>query len=143
MLKRKETIALGCTRRGDSFHVCPWKAEHHLSKLHRRAQAAAISSDPRHRHEMLMLLLQPPGILCASTGHYPHLPPLEACAVHHCQGPVIQGQLPQENTQHASGCCKIMSASATAGSPRIPIMTTIPFPLPGLSEQEGPNELLL
>ena len=44
---------------------------------------------------------------------------LEACIARRCQGPVIQGQLPQENTRRASGCCNIMPASATAGSPRI------------------------
>ena len=47
-------------------------------------------------------------------------PPLPgACAAHHCQGPMIQGQLPRENTRRASGCCNIL-ASASAGSPRIP-----------------------
>ena len=48
------------------------------------------------------------------------LPLPGACAAHHCQGPVIQGQLPRENTQRASGCCNVTPASATAGSPRIP-----------------------
>ena len=43
-----------------------------------------------------------------------------ACAACHCQGPVIQGQLPWENTWHASGCCNITPASTTSGSPRIP-----------------------
>ena len=47
-------------------------------------------------------------------------PPLPgACAARHCQGPVIQGQLPRENTWRASGCCNVMLASAAAGSPRI------------------------
>ena len=41
---------------------------------------------------------------------------LGACAAHHCQGPVIQGQLPQENTQSASGCCNVMLGSAATGS---------------------------
>ena len=37
-------------------------------------------------------------------------PPLPgACAAHHCQGPVIQGQLPCES---ASGCCNVTPASA-------------------------------
>ena len=48
-----------------------------------------------------------------------HTSPPGACASHHCQGPVIQGQLPRENTRHASGCCNVMLASAAAGSPRI------------------------
>ena len=42
-----------------------------------------------------------------------------ACAARHCQGPVIQGQLPRENTRRASGCCNITSASASAGWPHI------------------------
>ena len=94
----------------------------------------AISSDTRDGHETLTLLLQPPRILCASTGHYPHLPP-GACSACHCQGPVIQGQLSRENTWCASGCCNVMPASATAGSPCIPIMTTVPLSPPGMSEQ--------
>ena len=69
MPKRQETIVLGCTRRGDS--------EHRLNKLQRQARAAAISSDTRDGHETLRLLLQPPRSLCASTGHYPHLPSRE------------------------------------------------------------------
>ena len=47
------------------------------------------------------------------------LPLLGACAAHHCQGPMIQGQLPWENTQCASGCCNVTPASAAADSPRI------------------------
>ena len=46
-------------------------------------------------------------------------PLLGACAAHHCQGPMIQGQLPRENAWHASGCCNVTLASAAAGSPRI------------------------
>ena len=40
------------------------------------------------------------------------------CEARHCQGPMIQGQLPQENTWHASGCCNVMPASAATGLPR-------------------------
>ena len=48
-------------------------------------------------------------------------PPLPgACAARHCQGPMIQGQLPRENTRRASGCCNVTLVSAAAGSPRIP-----------------------
>ena len=55
-------------------------------------------------------------------------PPLPgACAACHCQGPVIQGQLPWDNTRRASGWCNVIPASATAGLPRI---RTPPFPLP-------------
>ena len=64
--KRQETIVSRCARRGDS--------EHHLNELQRRARATAISVDPRDERETLRLLLQPSKILCASTGHYPHLP---------------------------------------------------------------------
>ena len=35
------------------------------------------------------------------------LPLLGPCAARHCQGLVIQGQLRQENTRQASGCCNI------------------------------------
>ena len=46
-------------------------------------------------------------------------PPLPgACAARHCQGPVIQGQLPLENTQRASGWCNVRLASAATASPR-------------------------
>ena len=41
-------------------------------------------------------------------------------AARHCQGPVIQGQLPRENTWHTSGCCNVILVSATTGSPRTP-----------------------
>ena len=48
-------------------------------------------------------------------------PPLPgACTAHQCQDPVIQGQLPRENTQHTSGCYNVTPASAAAGSPCIP-----------------------
>ena len=66
-----------------------------------------------------------------------------ACAARNCPGSMIQGQLPQENTQHASGCCNVTLASADSGMPRIPIETTVPLPLPGLSKQESPNQPLL
>ena len=55
-------------------------------------------------------------------------PPLPgACAACHCQGPVIQGQLPWESARRTSGCCKVTLASAAAGSPRI---RTLPSPQP-------------
>ena len=55
-------------------------------------------------------------------------PPLPgACAACHSQGPVIQGQLPWENTWRASGWCNVTLASAAAGSPRI---RTPPSPRP-------------
>ena len=54
----------------------------------------------------------------------PTLP--KACAACHCQSPVIQGQLPQENTQPTAGCCNIMPASAATGSPHIPYPSLLP-----------------
>ena len=47
------------------------------------------------------------------------LPLPGACAARHCQGPVIQGQLPRENARRASGWCNVTPASAAAGSPHI------------------------
>ena len=61
-----------CTSRGDS--------ERRLKELQRRARGAARSADPRDGHEMLRLLLPPPRSLCASTGHYPHLPSGSLCS---------------------------------------------------------------
>ena len=46
-------------------------------------------------------------------------PLLGASAARHCQGPVIQEQLPRENALHVSGWCNVMRASDAAGSPRI------------------------
>ena len=47
-------------------------------------------------------------------------PPLPgACAACHCQGPVIQGQLPRENARCTSSWCNVTSASAATGSPCI------------------------
>ena len=46
-------------------------------------------------------------------------PPLPGARVN-CQGPVIQGQLPLENTGNAWGCCNVTLASAITGSNRIP-----------------------
>ena len=114
--ERQETFVLGCTRRGDSFPVCPQKAEYCLNELQRWTQAMAINLNPRDGHKLLILWPLPQRILCASTGHYPH-PTLGACAAHHCQGPEMQGQVPRENTLHSSGCCNVVPASATAGSP--------------------------
>ena len=55
-------------------------------------------------------------------------PPLPgACAARHCQGSMIQGQLPQKNARSTSGCCYVMPASATAGSLR---NRTLPSPRP-------------
>ena len=59
----------GCAKKEDS--------EHCLNELQRLVWAAAISAYIRDGHETLTLLLQPPRILCASTGHYLHHPSQE------------------------------------------------------------------
>ena len=61
-------------------------------------------------------------------------PLLGACAAHHCQGPMIQGQLTQENRRRASGWCNVTLASAAAGLPRIPYPS-----LPPACEPEPPE----
>ena len=113
-------------RRGDS--------EHHLNELQRRARAAAISADPRDGHETLMQLLQPPRRILGMQAQITIHTSTGTCAARHCQGPVNHGQVPRENTRHTSACCNVMLASATTGSPCIPIMTTVPLPPPGLNE---------
>ena len=67
------------------------------------AKAAAATKKPVCEHRSLSTLPLP-----------------GACAARHCQGPMIRGQLPQENARCASGCCNVTLASAAAGSPRIP-----------------------
>ena len=60
-------------------------------------------------------------------------PPLPgACAARHCQGPMIQRQLPRENARRALGWRDIMPASAAAGSP---LIHTPPLPPPPRTEQ--------
>ena len=74
------------------------------------AKAAAASKKPVSKHRS------------------PSTPPLlGASAARHCQGPMIQGQLHQENTRPASGCCNVTPASAAAG---LPCIRTPPFPRP-------------
>ena len=66
-------------------------------------------------------------------------PPLPgACAARHCQGPMIQGQLPRE--KHSTH-----QAAATSHQPLPPQARPASVPLPplGLSEPEPPNQLLL
>ena len=61
-------------------------------------------------------------------------PPLPgACAARHCQGPVIQGQFPQKNTRHVSGCCKSHWPLPPVACPH-----SVPITPPGLSESEPP-----
>ena len=84
-----------------------------------------------------------PRSLCASAGHYPHPTPPGSLCSPPLPGSRDPGTTSRENTQHSSGWCNIMLASAAAGSPCIPVMTSVPFPLPGLSEQESPNQQVL
>ena len=65
-------------------------------------------------------------------------PPLPgACAARHCQGPVIRGQLPQENVPRAGATSRwpLPLQARPASVPRPPP--------PGLSEPEHPKQLLL
>ena len=104
---------LGCTRRGASCSMCPQTTEHCLSKLQRRAWAIVIISDPEACTDCWPHCHQGSCVQAQVTTHT--LP--GACAARHCQGSMMQGQLPWENTHHASGCCNVMLASA-AGMPR-------------------------
>ena len=70
--EREETFVSGYVRRGNSFPVCPQRAEHCLRKLQRWVRAVAISLDARDRHEPLKLWTLPQRSLCESTGHSPH-----------------------------------------------------------------------
>ena len=98
-------------RRGDSEHClyelqtgagCGYQCRHQRRAWNAKA-AAAVTKKPVCKHRSL------------STP-----PLLGACVDRHCQGPVIQGQLPWENTRHASGWCNVTPASAAKGLPRIP-----------------------
>ena len=141
--KRQETIVLGCARRGDSFPVCPQKAEHRLNKLQRQLRAVAISSDTRDGHETLTLLLQSPRILCASTGHYQQTNHPKSL----CSPPLTGSCDPGTNsTGEHTACLRLFQCHTGLccwGLPCIPITTTIPLPPPGLNEQKCPNQLLL
>ena len=133
-------------RRGDS--------ERRLNELQRRARAAAISVDPRGGCEPWLTTWTPetgtshgyqrgpqrwggdakPAAAAATKKPVCEhrslsTPPLPgACAARHHQAPVIQGQLPWENTWHASGCWKVTPASAATGSP----WRLAPHPYPSL-----------
>ena len=113
--KRQETFSClfvsRCVRRGGS--------ENHLNEFQRWSRASAINEDPKDEHEMLRLLLQPPRNLCASTGHYPHIPSWEPVQ------PTTAGVLwsrdnSQENIRCPSGWWNVMPASATTGLCHIP-----------------------
>ena len=111
-----------CVRRGDS--------ERCLKELQRRAQAAAISTDPRDGHETLRLLLLPPRSLCASTGHSPHRPSREPVQPATAGVPGSRDNFP--GRMHCAP-----QAGATSRRPR-PLQarpaSSVPLPPPGLSE---------
>ena len=65
--------------------------------------AAGVTKNPVRKHRSLST----PALLGAFAACY-------------CQSPMIKGQLPRENTWHASGCCSVKSASAATGSCLIP-----------------------
>ena len=95
-------------------------SEHRLNKLQKQAQAAAISTDTRDRHEMLRLLLQPPRSLCASTGHTIHTSPPRSLCSPPLPGSCDPGTISPGQHRHISGCCNVLLASDTTGSPHIP-----------------------
>ena len=96
---------------------------------------------PRDGHEPLTLWPLPPRILCASAGHYPYIPgslcitPLPGS---HDPGTTSRG----EHTaclrllrRHAGLCCLRLTPHSNYDYRTLP--------LPSLSEQESPNQLLL
>ena len=128
--KRQETNILGFRRRGYS--------EHHLNELHRRERASAFTADTRDKHESLRLMLQPPSILCASKGHYPHFPSREPVQLATARVPWSRDNIPRR----------------THGAPQAVAMSHWPLPpqahhtfctlaSSGLSEPEPLNQLFL
>ena len=107
---REERVLRALPKRApETGASCSYQRRHQRRARDAKA-AAAASKKPVCKHRSL------------ST------PPLPGvCAARHCHGPVIQGQLPRENTRHASGWCNVIPASAAAGSPRI---RTPPSPWP-------------
>ena len=101
-------------------------------------RATAISTDPRDGHEMLRLLLQPWRSLCASTGHYPHLPSQEVVQPTTARVTWSRDSFPGRT--HGT-----LQAAATSCQP-LPPLACPAFctpPSPRLSEPEPPNQLLL
>ena len=128
--KRQETIVLGCMRRGDS--------EHDINEIQRQAQAIAISADARDRHELLRLLLQSPRSLCESTGPYPYCPSKEPVQ------PSLPGSRDPGTTSPGEHTARLRLLQCHAGlCHRRLTLHSIHLPLPGLSEPEPPNQLLL
>ena len=84
----------------DMGAICDYQPRHQRRAWNAKV-AVAATKKPVWKHKSL------------STPPFPG-----ACAAHHCQGTVIQGQLLRENTQ-PSGWCNVMPASAATGFPRI------------------------
>ena len=102
------------------------------------AQAAAISAHPEDGHETLRLLLQSPRSLCASTGHYPHLPSRSLCS------PPLSGSRDPGTTSPGehTACLRLVQRHTSLCRHRL-AQHSVPLPPPGLSEPELPNQLLL
>ena len=89
----------------------------------KRASETGVSHSYQHRHQRQAWNTKAAAVatknpVCKHRSL--STPPLMgASAAHHCQGPMMQGKLPQENTWHASGCCNITPTSAAADSSRI------------------------
>ena len=67
-----------------------------------------------------------------------------ACAAHHCQGSCDPGPTsPEESTVCLRLLQLLVSLCCFRHSPHIQIVTAVSLPLPGLSEQVSPNQLLL
>ena len=129
--KSQETVVSGCTRRGDS--------EHCLNEIQRWARAAAISVDTKDGHETLRLLLPPPRSLCASTGHYPHLPSGSLCS------PLLPASRDPGTTSPGEhmACLRLLQRHFGLFRCRRLAPHSAPLPAPGLSEPEPPNQLFL
>ena len=90
--------------------------------------------DPRDVHQMLrLLLLPPPRSLCASTGHYPHLPSREHVQPTTARVPWCRDKFP--GRMHGAP-----QAGATSCWPLLPQdpPDSVPLPPPSLSEPEPP-----
>ena len=100
-------------------------------------QAAAIDVDPRDGHETLRLLPPPPRNLCASIGHYPHLPFRERVQPTDARVPRSRDNFPRRT--HS-----VPQAGATSLRP-LPLQSHPALrtpPSPWLSKPEPPNQLI-
>ena len=97
----------------------------------------AISADNRDGHETLRLLLQSPRILCATTGHYPHLPSWEPVQV------PLPGSRDPGTTSLGEHMVHLRLLQCHAGlCQRRLAQHSVPLTPTRLSEPEPPNEPL-